>query len=191
MSHPADWHPRPDFLYEAGGGPLWDLAPYGLTALTMLFGPVTSAVAHANAPRSGDGLVPTDVTALLDFEAGSSATISVSYDRGIAVAPPLGIFGTTGAARFTGSGLAYDGKLQVCRGEGHPWTTMLVEHRPVVRGFGVVDLVDALAQGRPPRMDVATAVHVVEVIEALERSSVTGEPVAIPTGTLAARRPHQ
>ena len=34
------WHPQPDFYYQAGGGPLFDMGPYYLTALISLLGPV-------------------------------------------------------------------------------------------------------------------------------------------------------
>src|SRR6185295_16796351 len=34
------WHPSPEFYYEVGGGPMFDMGPYYLTALLNLFGPV-------------------------------------------------------------------------------------------------------------------------------------------------------
>src|SRR3954469_23259576 len=34
------WHPSPEFYYEAGGGPMFDMGPYYLTALLNLLGPV-------------------------------------------------------------------------------------------------------------------------------------------------------
>ena len=37
---PHHWHPNPDFLYQAGGGPLLDMGPYYLTAVTQVFGPI-------------------------------------------------------------------------------------------------------------------------------------------------------
>lgn len=30
------WHPRPEAFYEEGGGPLYDMAPYYLSALVKL-----------------------------------------------------------------------------------------------------------------------------------------------------------
>jgi predicted dehydrogenase len=180
VNNPAAWHPRANFLYEPGGGPLWDLAPYGLTALTLLFGPISAVTGRGRTLSSTDGLVMTDVSALIDFEGGLVATIGVSYDRPAPFGPPLGIFGADGAARFTGSGLAYEGELQVCRAEDRPWTTIPIADRPRhLRGLAVIDLVDAMTQGRPSRLDVSTAVHVVEVIEAIEQSCVRAEPVTV------------
>ena len=34
------WHPNPQFYYEKGGGPTFDMGPYYLTALLNLLGPV-------------------------------------------------------------------------------------------------------------------------------------------------------
>ena len=33
------WHPNPEFYYQVGGGPLFDMGPYYLTALVTLLGP--------------------------------------------------------------------------------------------------------------------------------------------------------
>jgi len=44
---PESWHPNPDFFYQVGGGPLFDMAPYYLTAMVQLLGPV-SRVAGAS-----------------------------------------------------------------------------------------------------------------------------------------------
>src|SRR6185437_5699660 len=37
---PETWHPNPQFYYEKGGGPMFDMGPYYLTALLNLLGPV-------------------------------------------------------------------------------------------------------------------------------------------------------
>ncbi|WP_421102873.1 Gfo/Idh/MocA family protein, partial [Sporosarcina psychrophila] len=34
------WHPDPSFYYEKGGGPMFDMGPYYLTALIALLGPI-------------------------------------------------------------------------------------------------------------------------------------------------------
>ncbi len=36
------WHPDPEFYYQVGGGPMFDMGPYYLTALVSLIGPVKS-----------------------------------------------------------------------------------------------------------------------------------------------------
>ena len=46
MMYPGheSWHPDPEFFYQPGGGPLFDMGPYYLTALIHLFGPVSRVV---------------------------------------------------------------------------------------------------------------------------------------------------
>lgn len=40
---PEAWHPNPDFFYKVGGGPMFDMGPYYLTALIHLLDPVRPA----------------------------------------------------------------------------------------------------------------------------------------------------
>src|SRR5204863_4833793 len=42
------WHPNPQFYYEAGGGPMFDMGPYYLTALLNFFGPIRRITAAAS-----------------------------------------------------------------------------------------------------------------------------------------------
>ncbi len=44
---PEGWHPNPDFFYQTGGGPLLDMAPYYLTSLINLLGPVQRVAGSA------------------------------------------------------------------------------------------------------------------------------------------------
>src|SRR5690606_35037724 len=83
------WHPAPDFYYQPGGGPLFDMGPYYLTALVMLLGPVTAvtAVAGAGYPtrvtpqgREIPVEVPTHVSAVLEFAGGATVTAVFSFD---------------------------------------------------------------------------------------------------------------
>ena len=39
------WHPNPGFFFRPGGGPVFDMGPYFLTALVTLLGPVASVQA--------------------------------------------------------------------------------------------------------------------------------------------------
>ncbi len=43
------WHPSPEFYYEVGGGPMFDMGPYYLTALVNLIGPVKRVTGSARA----------------------------------------------------------------------------------------------------------------------------------------------
>ena len=41
------WHPDPEFFYQVGGGPMFDMGPYYLTALVTLLGPVKRVTGSA------------------------------------------------------------------------------------------------------------------------------------------------
>ena len=74
------WHPDPEFYYEAGGGPMFDMGPYYLTALINLIGPVKSVSGRTrktsrqnNHKRKEKGKiipveVPTHIAGIMDFE---------------------------------------------------------------------------------------------------------------------------
>src|SRR5215211_4369256 len=49
MSHGMEhWHPDPEFFFKPGGGPIFDMAPYYLTALVNLIGPVRKVVSMSS-----------------------------------------------------------------------------------------------------------------------------------------------
>ena len=41
------WHPDPEFYYKVGGGPMFDMGPYYLTALVALLGPAKRVTGSA------------------------------------------------------------------------------------------------------------------------------------------------
>ena len=97
---PESWHPNPDFLFQEGAGPLFDIGPYYLTALVQLFGPVARVAAVASkaretriigsGPRAGEEFavtVPTHVSALYEFESGQTAQSIFSFDSRLEAAP--------------------------------------------------------------------------------------------------------
>jgi predicted dehydrogenase len=96
MNHgPEQWHPAPEFFYAKGGGPLFDMGPYYITALVSLLGPV-SAVTSSTAISFENRLIaseakrgktitvetPTHVSALLDFKSGARISMIKFGKRG-------------------------------------------------------------------------------------------------------------
>ena len=47
------WHPDPEFYYAKGGGPMFDMGPYYLTALVALLGPIRRVTGSAAAKFPG------------------------------------------------------------------------------------------------------------------------------------------
>ena len=87
------WHPDPGFFYKKGGGPLFDMGPYYLTALTTLLGPVRRVCGSArisfpereigSQPLAGQKIpveTPTHIAAVLDLESGPVVTFAASFD---------------------------------------------------------------------------------------------------------------
>jgi predicted dehydrogenase len=86
---PEIWHPSPEFLFQPGAGPLFDLGPYYFSALACVFGPASRVAAVGrqavtsriigSGPKGGTTFaveVPTHVGALVEYNAGAAASLS-------------------------------------------------------------------------------------------------------------------
>ena len=95
---PDTWHPNAEMFYRAGGGPLLDIAPYYLTAIVSLLGPITKVAGFARTPtpervlgagpRSGEVIVvdvPTHAAVVLELERGGLVTLTVSFEAEISI----------------------------------------------------------------------------------------------------------
>jgi len=87
------WHPDPEFYYQVGGGPLFDMGPYYLTALVHLMGPIkrVNGMARATYPtrtitsakKFGTVIpveTPTHISSVLEFASGAMGTMLMSFD---------------------------------------------------------------------------------------------------------------
>lgn len=191
VAGPESWHPNPDFLYARGGGPLLDMGPYYLTWLVELLGPVTRVVArgstsHAervvgSGPRAGTRFpveVPTHVGGLLDFAGGASAQVVFSFQSALPRSGVLEVTGTEGALALPDPN-GFDGASTLWRAGSDTAETVPATGSVLSRGHGVVELARALRAGRPERASGDLALHVLDVMLALEESAGHGDPVAI------------
>jgi predicted dehydrogenase len=94
MGHGCEaWHPDPEFFYQVGGGPVFDMGPYYITALVSLLGPVSTVAGMTrtsfptrtigNGPKLGNIInveIPTHVVGVLGFSSGPVATLITSFD---------------------------------------------------------------------------------------------------------------
>jgi predicted dehydrogenase len=114
MSHGMEhWHPDPEFFFKPGGGPILDMAPYYLSTLVNLLGPVSRVfsmssigfperVVTADSPRKGHRITvetPTHVTALLEFASGALVTFCMSWDVWKHGHPAIELYGSEGSLR--------------------------------------------------------------------------------------------
>jgi predicted dehydrogenase len=187
------WHPNPDFYYAKGGGPLFDMGPYYLTTLVNMLGPVarvtgTVAAAYAerriaSGPRAGQVVpvgTPTHITGTLAFASGAVVTMVMSFDIPAHRHAPIEIYGETASLSVPDPN-TFGGEILVSvdRTEWQAETTGHAYGDGNYRIIGVADLAHAIRTGRPHRASAELAFHVLEVMEAVERSGQEGRPIEI------------
>ncbi len=197
---PERWHPAPEFLFQAGGGPLLDLGPYYLTTLVSVFGSVVrvSAVGSIarpervveSGPRAGtrfEVTVPTHSALLLEFEGGASAQATFSFQSALPRSGFFEITGTDGAIVLPDPNM-FEGESALWTLES--WKGFTGQDRPTPetveatgpstgRGLGVLELARAIAADVPERASGALAAHVLDVMLAAAESSETGRTIDV------------
>lgn len=192
---PERWHPDPAFLFRPGAGPLFDIGPYYLTALSLLFGPVTSVAAVGrrarltrvigSGPKAGASFpveVPTHVSALLSYAGGAAATIVLSFDSPARHDALIEVTGSEAAMALPDPN-RFAGAVRVMRPGQKDWTSY--DPPPVPgpgpdpglvpgRGLGVLDMVRAMRAGLPHRCSGELALHVLDTMTAIARSADSG-----------------
>ncbi len=198
---PESWHPNAEMFYRAGGGPMLDIAPYYLTALVSLLGPVASVASFAETPtpsvtlgagaRASETIaveVPTHVATVIRLVSGSLATLTVSFEATGQYLSGLVVYGSTGSLVLPDAN-AFGGKVVLRKG---------AEERPVpyeantsqeTRGLGIDELAQALAEGRPHCASAELALHVLEVAEAAVEAVATRTVVDVPPISTPSRVP--
>lgn len=187
---PESWHPSPEFLFQAGAGPLFDIGPYYLTALVTLLGPVAGVVAAGrqararrvigSGPKAGtvfDVEVPTHVTALIELAAGPSAVSTLSFDSTVQ-RRMIEITGTEGTLSVPDPN-TFDGPLRMLGPKDDDWRELPVSGTSVGRGLGVLEMARSLRGGAPHRASGALAQHVLEVMAAISDAAERGEYVNV------------
>ncbi|WP_323132302.1 Gfo/Idh/MocA family protein [Kineococcus indalonis] len=205
------WHPSPDFYYQPGGGPLLDMGPYYITSLVHLLGPVQRVVgvswrpqqqrtigAGPRAGQSFDVTIDSSVAGVLVHASGAVSTLVMSFDTWAARLPRIEVHGTAGSLsvpdpnHFEGCVQVYSAASAPAPGEGADeagnWKDAGVRAGYVGagRGYGLADLALALGQGRAHRASDEVALHVLDVMECVQRAADTRSSVELST---TCRRP--
>jgi predicted dehydrogenase len=187
---PEVWHPAPEFYFQAGGGPLLDMGPYYLTTLVHLLGPVrrvTGAGGRArdtrvvgSGPRAGTEfpvLVPTTVTALVEFE-GASAQLVLSFDSALKRTGLVELTGTLGTAVLPDPNRFDEPTRLHLLGHDEPEELPAAGHA-ASRGTGTLELARAIRAGVPERASGELAYHVLDTMLAIDESMTRGQPVDV------------
>lgn len=203
---PEKWHPDPEFFYKVGGGPMFDMGPYYLTALVSLLGPAkrvtgTTRISFpereiGSEPKRGTKIVvetPTHVAGLLEFESGPVATIITSFDVWKCNLPRIEIYGSEGTLSVpdpnTFGGPVVLWKPGATEGEE---IALLPIRAKNSRSLGVADMAHAIRSGRPHRANGEMAYHVLDIMHTIHDASREGKhitmqstcvrPAAMPVG---------
>ncbi len=190
---PEGWHPNPFFFYQRGGGPLFDMGPYYLTALVHLLGPVArvGALTRASLPERIAGHpdhagkripveVSTHTSGLLEFASGAIGTLIISFDIfGGSSLPRIEIYGTAGTLIVPDPN-TFGGPVKLrCAGD-EGWEDISLTHSATVgRGIGPADMAHAIVGSRPHRASGALAYHVLDIMQAFDESSARGEHIRL------------
>jgi predicted dehydrogenase len=205
------WHPAPEFYYKAGGGPMFDMGPYYLTALVSLMGPVQRVTGSVRAtfptrlitsqPLNGTVItvdVPTHVAGVLDFSNGAIATLVTSFDVWAHNMPCIEIYGTTGSMSVPDPN-TFSGPVKVRRPGMENWVEMPLTHGYAknTRSIGVADMAYALRSGRHHRANGDMCYHILDIMHAVHDASKEGkhielqsscsQPAALPMGLTAGK----
>ncbi len=183
------WHPDPEFFYKAGGGPMFDMGPYYLTALVTLLGPVkrVSGSAGISFPertitseeKFGTVVevdVPTHVAGTLDFHNGAIATVITSFDVWQHSLPCIEIHGTAGSLSVPDPN-GFGGPVKVFRPGAEEWREVPHSHAypENSRGLGVADMAYALRGERSHRASGQLAYHVLDIMQGVHDASENGK----------------
>jgi predicted dehydrogenase len=190
---PESWHPSPEFYYQTGGGPVFDMGPYYITALINLLGPVTRVTSIARrgfeqrefgaGPRKGEKFpveILTHFNALVEFEQGAIISFHASFDVQGHSHLPIEIYGTDGSLQIPDPNY-FGGPVRLLE-KGGRWVDM-----PLTHGFsdgnyrilGVADMASAIRTNRPHRASDQIAFHTVEVMEAIVSGGESRKPVPV------------
>jgi predicted dehydrogenase len=185
---PESFHPNPEFLYQKGAGPMFDMGPYYLTALLNLIGPVkritgstkTTFKERVMTTECGNGRrfpvqTPTHITGILDFENGAVGTIITSFDVWGTRTPNIEIHGTMGSLIVPDPN-KFSGPVYVKKHDYSDFIEVPLTHGFTAnsRGLGVVDMASTILNGGKHKANGEMAHHVLELMHGFNISSNTG-----------------
>jgi predicted dehydrogenase len=190
---PEHWHPTPEFFYKDGGGPMFDMGPYYITALVNLLGPIArvSGSARISSPtrtvtnkhQYGAIIqveVPTHIAGVLDFANGPVGTVVTSFDVYSHTMPFIEIYGTEGTLKVPDPN-TFGGPVFLRRFNDEEWFKIpLIKSYPDnSRGLGLVDMAEAIDEGRPHHASAAPAYHALDITHAIHDASSMGKHVKV------------
>jgi len=202
------WPADPTWFYQAGSGPIFDMAVYGIHEVTGILGPAQRVVAFSGittptrfvrgGPFAGKEIPVTtedNFLLMLDFGASTFAVVDGSYNVLAARSPHMEIFGLEGTLNLyeplpdeppgTSVEVFRLDALPGLRGWIKPTFTerMFTSDRvaSLQRAILLDHLVDCIVTGTPPVLSAAHARHALEIMVKAQESAHDGAVLELTT----------
>jgi predicted dehydrogenase len=194
-----DWfHANPEFLFTQGGGPIFDMGPYYISALVHLLGPIAKVAAtgrtgqpkrqiRLGARKGTEFLVDvfTHVSVLTEFEQGGAAQSLLSFDTALFRHGVFEINGTEGTM-FLPDPNMFDGEIRIARPLEkferpieQQWETIGSAGAEAGRGLGVLDMARHIRSGGSHIATGNLGLHVLDTLITIEESAMRGEFLSV------------
>ena len=187
------WHPDPEFYYKHGGGPMFDMGPYYLTAMINLLGGVSDVSAMTkksfaqrtitSKPHGGEIIdvdVDTYIAGTMRFRSGAIGTLFTTFDAYYPYQARLEVYGSEGTL-FVPDPNCFGGEVRLFQPHLAEWAKLKLTHGYTdnMRGIGAADLARSLSGGVPARACGELAFHVLDVMCGISDSARTGAFVKV------------
>ncbi|HEY5222329.1 MAG TPA: Gfo/Idh/MocA family oxidoreductase [Microbacteriaceae bacterium] len=179
-------HPNPEFFFQPGAGPLFDMGPYYLTSLIQTFGSVRRVAAVGSqaratrtigiGPKAGEIFsvnVPTHIAALAQFESGQSSQSIFSFDSPRFRMGFVEITGTEATISLPDPNY-FTGDIRLSRPGDTEEIVIPATGSAAGRGMGVVEMARAIRADAPHRASGALAYHLLDTMVSMTESAETG-----------------
>ena len=198
MSHGMEhWHPNPDFFFKPGAGPVFDVGVYYITQLVNLIGPIKSISSLSGTatperiitsePRNGEKIkveTPTTLMGNLEFHNNAKIQFFCSWDVWKHKHSTIELYGLEGSMIVPDPNF-FSGDILISHKE-EDW--QIINNDKMLlgipnktdnngskianyRGIGLSDMIDAIHNQRQSRCSLDLAVHVLEAMEGIIKSS--------------------
>ena len=198
MSHGMEhWHPNPDFFFKPGAGPVFDVGVYYITQLVNLIGPIKSISSLSGTatperiitsePRNGEKIkveTPTTLLGTLEFYNNAKIQFFCSWDVWKHKHSTIELYGLEGSMIVPDPNF-FSGDILMSRKE-EDW--QIINNDKMLlgipnktdndgakianyRGIGLSDMINSISLQKQSRCSLDLAVHVLEVMEGIIKSS--------------------
>ena len=177
-------HPNIDFFFRRGGGPLMDMGAYYFSALCGILGPAVrvgcmggrldserTCVAGKSMGKRFPVEVNTHLQGIVEFACGAVVSLNTSFDVRAHSNPRIELYGSRGTLRLPEPS-SFGKSVFMFTEDAPQWEEKISPYSfaSITRGLGIAELADAIEHGREPRCSAEFAMHVLEILCAMERS---------------------